>query len=232
MMRSFLPSPMNTHQSPLRVVAAVLAIVIAVPLTANAIVSAMGGHYSATLQEEALGNKDASRAQRRALTRLNANCENAPEDTKDLTCKAYLIVQKECLVRQGIRVNTGCPELNDVSRISAVEAALVRGDPVPAVGEEEASSASSVHSSAQVDVSWDDLAPSDRLTLRRLIRLQICSPKLPLAMYMLCTEAVGNESGSVPSGLLNDIAKVQADQESNIGKSLKDRIEMTAPRVK
>ncbi|MDD5751675.1 MAG: hypothetical protein PHS73_04115 [Candidatus Peribacteraceae bacterium] len=221
---------MNTNNS-LRVFAATMTIVMAVPLTTHAIVSAMGGHYSETLQERALGNQANIRAQTRALTRLNARCQNAPEDTKDLSCRAYLVVQKECLARQGLRTSTGCPEINDIARIAELEAALVRGEDLPAAETGDSASVSSAHAAAAA-VSWDDLTQSQRLTLRRLIRLRYCSTRLPLVMYTLCTEAVGSEQGTVPTGLLNDLAKVQADQQSSIGKSLRDRIEMTAPRAK
>jgi len=205
--------------------------VIAVPLTTHAIVSATG-HYSADLQERALGNQENIRALTRAMKRLNARCQNAGEQTTDRTCQAYRLVQQECLARQGLRTSTGCPEINDIQRIMDMEAALVRGESLPSAASEASSSVSSVHTAATPEISWDDLTQSERLTLRRFIRLQYCSTKLPNAMYVLCIEAVGNEQGTVPSGLLNDLAKVQADQDSGIKKSLKDRIEMTVPRAK
>ena len=228
MVRTFLLYFMNTHIHSLRVLAACLAIVVGVPLVTGAIVSAR----ESTMQKAALENKTEVRAQRRTLTRLNALCENATEDTKDLSCKAYLIVQKECTARQSIRVWTGCPEINDLVRIEEVRVSLVRGDTVPAPVA-SSSSSSSVQSAVAVEASWADLTGSEQLYLRRLIRLETCSEKLPAAMYMLCMEAVGgNGHAAAPTGLGNDLEGVRATRDANGAKTLMDRIEMTVPRTK
>ncbi|MFH0851890.1 MAG: hypothetical protein V1876_04045, partial [Candidatus Peregrinibacteria bacterium] len=76
----------------------------------------------------------------------------------------------------------------------------------------------------------NDLAPSDRLAVRRAVRVQYCSKKLPQAMYLLCTSLLGeNQKDGSPIGLTNDQQQIRSAQRSAQPSTLMDRIEMTVP---
>ncbi|ALM10050.1 MAG TPA: hypothetical protein DEB30_03340 [Candidatus Peribacter riflensis] len=205
-----------------------LTVVIAIPLS-TALLKEQGGHYSQTLQDEALGNQAESRATRRALTRLNARCGRVGEKL-DAACEAYAIVQQECIDRQDQYFqNTGCPTLNDMVRIAAVQRAIEMKQPIPAIGKEVRSSSSASAHAAAGGLTIKDLAPSDRLAMRRAIRVQYCSKKLPTAMYVLCTSLVRELQDAAPTGLTNDLQQIRTLQRSSLPSTLKDRIEMTVP---
>ncbi|MDD5103365.1 MAG: hypothetical protein PHX93_03110 [Candidatus Peribacteraceae bacterium] len=206
----------------------VLTVAVVVPM-ATALLKEQSGHYSQTLQDQALGNQTELKALRRALTRLNARCGRAGEE-QDTVCEAYMIVQKECLARQSqYYENTGCPTINDMARIATVQSAIETKQPVPSIEETSRSSSAAVHE-ASAGLTLEDLAPSDRLAVRRAVRVQYCSKKLPQAMYLLCTSLLGaNQKDSSPIGLTNDLQQVRSAQRSAQPATLKDRIEMTVP---
>lgn len=202
----------------------VLTIAVVVPL-ATAYLS--DGHYSGTLQDQAFGNQAELKATRRALTRLNARCGREGEEPTAV-CEAYMIVQKECLARQSqYYENTGCPTINDMARIAAVQRAIEMKDPIPAIGEEATSSSSSV-SVHEAALTIQDLSPSERLAMRRAVRIKYCSKKLPQALYLLCTSLV-DEQQEIPTGLMNDLQLNRVRQESSTPSTLMDRIKMTVP---
>lgn len=215
---------MNTNKYTVPLFTAFLSLAAAAPL----LVSAMGtGHYNEVMRQQALSNQDTVRSQRRLLTRLNGQCNRATEKTTNLSCKAYILVQKECLARQSIRQQTGCPVINDLARIAQVQEALVNGEPIPAIGA-AFSSSSEGHGTAATP-TMDDLSASQRLQVRRAIQLKNCPAKMPLLMYQLCRDAVGENESSAPTGLLNDISNIEQLRHAADGKTLKDRIEMTVP---
>jgi len=190
-----------------------------------------GGHYSQTLQDQALGNQTELKATRRALTRLNERCGRAGEK-QDAVCEAYAIVQKECIARQNqYYENTGCPTINDMARITKVQKALEMHQAVPSIEETAASSsASSLHQAAASGITLEDLQPSERMAVRRAVRVQYCSKKLPQAIYLLCSSLLGeNRKDSSPAGLINDQQLIHSEQLSSQPSTLKDRIEMTKP---
>ncbi|MDD5041176.1 MAG: hypothetical protein PHX87_02800 [Candidatus Peribacteraceae bacterium] len=189
-----------------------------------------GGHYSETLQDQAFGNQMELKATRRALTRLNARCGRDGEQPSAV-CEAYAIVQKECIARQSQYFeNTGCPTINDMARIAVVQSAIEMKQPVPAIGDVGSSSSSgSVHAAAGLTIQ--DLAPDERLAMRRAIRVKYCSKKLPQAMYLLCTSLVDQQQ-EIPTGLGNDLQQIRSAQRSAQPSTLKDRIEMTKPVVR
>lgn len=205
----------------------VLTLAVAVPM-ATAYLS--DGHYSETLQDQAFSNQADLRSARRALTRLNARCGREGEKPT-AACEAYAIVQKECLARQSEYFqNTGCPTINDMTRIAAVQSAIEMKQPVPEIGEEPQSSAasSSVASVHEAALTIQDLSPSERLAMRRAIRVRYCSKKLPAALYLLCTSLVDQQQ-EIPTGLLNDLQQNRLKQESSQPSTLMDRIKMTIP---
>jgi len=203
----------------------VLSIAIAVPMATAFLKD--GGHYSGTLQDQALGNQTELKATRRALTRLNARCGR--EGVKpDAVCEAYAIVQKECLKRQSQYFeNTGCPTINDMARIAIVQSAIEMKQPVPTIEETEQSSSAAAHDAAST-LTIQDLDPSDRLAMRRAVRIKYCSKKLPQALYLLCTSLVDQQQ-EIPTGLTNDQQQLRIKRESTEPSTLKDRIEMTKP---
>lgn len=207
---------------------AVLAVVVMVPFT-TAFLKEQGGHYSTTLQEQAAENTPALKATRRALTRLNARCGRDGEK-QDAVCQAHTIVQKECLARQDeYFLDTGCPTINDMARVTQIQKALERGDPVPAL--QGASSSAAEHAAAS-GASLNDLKPSERNAVRRAIRVKNCSKKLPQAMYLICSAIVGENQQAAPMGLTNDLAKIQSERATKTPATLMDRIQMTKPRAK
>jgi hypothetical protein len=188
-------------------------VAVAVPLAVTSAASYFGADA-----DRALENRGTVLAQRRALTRLNANCAGMPLNTEDLACRAFLIVRQECLDRQSLRLETGCPDTNDLARIAEVQAALEKGAEVPSLQEGVLPSVTRAAANA---LRISDLMPSDRLALRHAIQLGSCSKKLPQAMYLLCTEMVGENVRAAPVGLLNDIAKVQADRLARQSSSIR-----------
>lgn len=204
----------------------VLAVVVAVPFTTALLKETEASHYSATLQKQASENLPELRAARRALTRLNGSCGR--EGVKqDAVCQAYAVVQKECLARQNPNfLNTGCPTINDMARITQIQKALERGDPIPTL--QPASSSAAEHAAAG-GASLKDLKPSDRNAVRRAIRVQNCSKKLPQAMYLICSAMVGDNQQAAPVGLTNDLAKIQSERASKTPATINDRIKMTKP---
>lgn len=227
-MERFLPSiPMKRSRLSVYLSTGVLTVAVVVPL-ATAYLS--DGHYSETLQNQAFSNQTELKAARRALTRLNARCGREGEKP-NAACDAYAIVQKECLARQSqYYQNTGCPAINDMVRIAAVQNAIEQKLPVPAIGEEAASSSSSAHAAAAPDLTIQDLAPSERLTMRRSVRVKYCSKKLPQALYLLCTSLVGEQlQDAPPTGLGNDLQQIRSAKRSTQPSTLMDRIEMTKP---
>ncbi len=188
------------------------------------------GHYSQTLQDQAFGNQTQLKATRRALTRLNARCGREGEEPTAV-CEAYAIVQKECLARQSqYYENTGCPTINDMARIAAVQSAIEMKQPIPAIGEEATSSSSSSSESGHAAaLTIQDLSPSERLAMRRAVRIKYCSKKLPQALYLLCTSLVDQEMNEIPTGLMNDLQQNRLKQESTQPSTLMDRIKMTVP---
>ncbi|MDD4628916.1 MAG: hypothetical protein PHE68_06055 [Candidatus Peribacteraceae bacterium] len=214
---------MKTNRFTVQLFTAFLSVAVAAPF----LVSAMGtGHFNQLMSEQALANKETIRAQRRLLTRLNSQCGRETEQTKNIVCKAYLIVQKECLARQSIRQQTGCPVINDLVRIAQVQEALIKGEPISGSG---ASASSAAGHGTAVKPTMKDLSASQRLQLRHAIQMKYCSEKLPEIMYLLCIEAVGENQSSAPLGLINDISNNYRLRESAGAKTLKDRIEMTIP---
>ncbi|MFH1444306.1 MAG: hypothetical protein ABIG34_02865 [Candidatus Peregrinibacteria bacterium] len=204
----------------------VLTIAVVIPMATAFLKD--GGHYSATLQREALENRPELRASRRALTRLNSRCGRAGEEQNAL-CRAYTIVQQECFDRQDQYLqNTGCPAINDMARIYKVQSALEMNQPVPSIEETKASSSSS-SGEAISGTTFKDLSASDRNVLRRAVRVQNCSKKLPQAMYQLCLSLVGENQKAAPTGLTNDQQQIRSEQHSSQPSTLKDRIEMTKP---
>lgn len=206
----------------------VLTVAILVPM-ATAYLSD-GGHYSQTLQDQAFGNQTELKATRRALTRLNARCGR--EGVKpDAVCEAYAIVQKECLKRQSpYYENTGCPTINDMARIVKVQSAIEMKQPVPSIEETEQSSSAVAHDAAPAALTIQDLAPDQRLAMRRAVRVQYCSKKLPQALYLLCTSLVGDQlQDAAPTGLGNDLQQIRTTRRTTQPSTLKDRIEMTVP---
>jgi len=215
---------MNTNKYTVPLFTAFLSLAVSAPL----LVSAMGtGSFNNVMKEQALANQDTVRSQRRLLTRLNGQCNRATEKTTNPSCKAYLIVQKECLARQSIRQQTGCPVINDLARIAQVQEALANGEPIPAIG--AATSSSSKGHGTAATPTMDDLSASQRLQVRRAIQLKYCPAKMPLLMYQLCRDAVGENESPAPTGLLNDLSNIQQMRHSAAGKTLMDRIEMTVP---
>lgn len=207
----------------------VLTVAVVIPM-ATALLSD-GGHYSETLQEQALANQPELRAARRALTRLNARCAGGDED-QDVVCEAYAIVQRECFTRQKKYFqDSGCPEINDMPRILQVQEALEAGQPVPSAGEAVSSAGAALRPAADSGaLTLSDLPPSERLAMRRAVRLQYCSKKLPTAMYLLCVSLLGNDvEGTRPAGFGNDLQQMRSSQHSAQPSTLKDRIEMTVP---
>ncbi|MDO8468515.1 MAG: hypothetical protein Q7S29_02035 [Candidatus Peribacter sp.] len=205
----------------------VLTVAIAVPMATAFLKD--NGHYSETLQDQAFGNQTELKATRRALTRLNARCGR--EGVKpDAVCEAYAIVQKECLKRQSQYFeNTGCPTINDMARIATVQRAIEMKQPVPAIEDGSSSSAPS-HAAAASGLTIQDLAPDQRLAMRRAVRVQYCSKKLPQALYLLCTSLVGAQlQDAAPTGLGNDLQQIRTTRRTSQPSTLKDRIEMTKP---
>jgi hypothetical protein len=206
----------------------VLTVAVAVPL-ATAYLS--DGHYSGTLQDQAFGNQTELKATRRALTRLNERCGREGENPS-AACEAYAIVQKECIARQSAYYeNTGCPTINDMARIVKVQSAIEMKQAVPSIEETAASSSTvSLHGTAASGITLDDLQPSERMAVRRAVRVRFCSKKLPQAIYLLCSSLLGEgqKSGS-PTGLINDLQYRNSLQHSSEPSTLKDRIEMTKP---
>jgi len=218
---------MNTNRVTVQLLTAFLSLAVAAPL----IVSAMGTGYSnGAMREQALANQDNVRSQRRLLTRLNERCNRVTEQTADLSCRAYLIVQKECLARQSIRQQTGCPVINDLVRITQVQEALARGESVSSAASSSSSSSSSTkeHGTA-VKPTMADLSASQRLQVRHAIQLKNCSDKLPEIMYQLCIDVVGENENPAPVGLTNDLGNIQQLRHAAGVKTLKDRIEMSKP---
>ena len=197
---------MEKHTRSAHVFTAVMSLAVLLPL---AIVSARGSTFDLQQsRDRALDNKATLSAQRQSLTRLNARCGSESMDTKDLSCRAYLMVQKECLQRQSIRQQTGCPGINDMNRITDVLRTLESGVSDPALG-----AAPAQKSSVPLAViNLKSLPPSDRLALRHTMQIGYCSEKLPQALYVLCSTTVGDNKKSAPMGLTNDIAKIQADR--------------------
>ncbi len=209
----------------------VLTIAVLIPM-ATALLED-GGHYSATLQQEAIENQPQLRAARRALTRLNGRCGRNGE-VQDAACRAYAIVQQECFDRQlQYFQNTGCPSINDMVRISRIQRALDMNQPVPSEGDEAStssgSSSSSIESEEAAGTTFNDLSTTDRNILRRAVRVQNCSKKLPRAMYQLCISLVGQNQRAAPTGLTNDQQQIRSEQRSSQPSTLKDRIEITKP---
>lgn len=219
----------------------VLAVSVTVPFATALLKGTEASHYSATLQEQAGENLPGLRATRRALTRLNARCGRDGEK-QDAVCQAHTIVQKECLARQDeYFLDTGCPTINDMVRVTQIQKALERGDPVPALqgaslyqssapassGAGQASSAAE-HAVAS-GASLKDLSPSDQNAVRRAIRVKNCSSKLPQAMYLICSAIVGENQQAAPMGLTNDLAKIQSERASKTPATINDRIKMTVP---
>jgi len=204
----------------------VLTVAIAVPM-ATAFLS--DGHYSQTLQDQAFGNQTELKATRRALSRLNERCVREIEKSSAV-CEAYTIVQNECIARQSqYYENTGCPTINDMARIANVQSAIEMKQPIPAIGE-EGSSSSATHAAAAGDLTIQDLEPSERMAMRRAVRIRYCSKKLPQAMYLLCTSLVGEQlQDAAPTGLGNDLQQIRTTRRTSQPSTLKDRIEMTKP---
>lgn len=207
-------------------VTGLLLAILTVPMT-TALKASVGGHYNDTLQQEALGNQAELRATRRALTRLNAQCATGEETAA--VCRAYRIVQKECFARQQKYFqDTGCPSMNDMKRIAAVEQAIEAGEDVPT--DQLSSPADPVRGAAGTAPSLKSLPKSDQLIVRTAIRVKYCSSKLPNALYILCRAYIGeNQEAAAPTGLGNDLQRIRAARRSAQPTTLMDRIEMTVP---
>jgi hypothetical protein len=146
---------------------------------------------------------------------------------QDAACQAYTIVQKECFARQSpYYQNTGCPTINDMTRITQVQKALERGEPAPAL---PGSSSSAAEQATAGGVTLKDLQPSERMAVRRAIQVKNCSKKLPQAMYLICSAVVGEDQQAAPMGLTNDLAKIREERATKRATTLKERIEMTEP---
>jgi len=209
---------------------------LTVPVATALLDASVGGHYSDTLKEQALGNQPELRSLRRALTRLNARC-NKPNEVQDNACKAYVIVQEECFARQNRYFqDTGCPTINDMVRIDEVQNALDSKEAVPALPGSSSSSLSSVSAHAAAVSSsatkFDDLSTKDQNAIRQAVRVKYCSIKLPQALYLICSALVGEHQQDAPMGLGNDLQGIQAARHSAQSATLKDRIEMTKPLAK
>ncbi|MDD5623793.1 MAG: hypothetical protein PHI23_03735 [Candidatus Peribacteraceae bacterium] len=212
---------------------AILATVIAAPLSTQAIMSANvgGGFYNEALRSLAEENKATVRANTRTITRLNELCQGrvTASSATDPTCKAYWVVANECLKRRGLREDTGCPNVNDVTRIQLLKQKLLNGESIDGTGAtvEE----STVHSAAS-GLSASDLTPFERRTLHNATLTGSCSKKLPSTILLLCREIVGEENlKSAPIGFTNDIQAIQAKKASP-QPSIKLRLQMMEEAVK
>lgn len=214
-----------------------LLVVLSVPMTTAVLQASIGGldrsslggggHYSETLQEQVQENITDLKAARRALTRLNARCGRTGTQP-DAACEAHAIVQKECLARQSkYDQDTGCPTINDMTRIEAVQKAIESKKPIPSVQETSVTPAHAAAASGSVTL--DQLKASEQLAVRRAIRIQYCSPKMPRIMYLLCSAAVGTQQKAAPTGFGNDLQLVRTARRSTQPSTLMDRIEMTKP---
>lgn|GEM_PF-2229108 len=213
-------------------VTGLMLVVLSVPF-ASALLKGTGGHYSETLQDQALGNQAELKATRRALTRLNARCGRIGT-VQDTACKAYAIVQQECFDRQQKYFqDTGCPTINDMVRISEVQKALDSKKAVPDFSKSSFSSSSpaSAHAAAvsSAATTFNDLSLRDQNAIRQAVRVKYCSVKLPQALYLICSALVGEDRHVAPTGFGNDLQILRSTQHSSRPSTLNDRIEMTVP---
>src|SRR3989344_2999220 len=181
------------------------------------------------LHSDVLEHRAERREQRRLYTRIVDRCRKNPYlSADDAFCKIYAEAENRCLERQGMREDTGCPDINDPVLYEAFETHVLQIDATEDSEEGEAHPAAPSTSSLQTD----DLSDRDRLMLRRYERARTCPTTLKdylPGFYELCLSLVGKSAAPDPiRGMLNDLANLKQKKAAPMP-TLKLRRELFLP---